>query len=465
MASIRGTKGDNDAERTRLQAAALHRASREEHDARVAEAVERTREKGHDDREGEGEGLRTPPLQLIESLDGRRGSRVPVVAGEVLVPTGSDAEAAHQLLRRQGFAPVDRTGGTGSRLYRGPEDRLRHVLLALHSRGLRAGANHFMALSWPVKMADTPEWTDNPPAPRTGKPERKGTAVAVIDTGTPDPAASPRTDGWLADVQVHPEQRDQLTDLTTNDGVHLDPGAGHGTFVIGVVKQVCPDAVVRSFRGLTTMGGGTEDDIVDAIHRARRWLIKEHRGRGVLNLSFGGNTVDGLPPVGIEQAINSLPSGVVVVAASGNSPTTEPLWPAACQRVHAVASLATDGTTPSTWCTHGHWVGFSTVGEGVVSTFVDGVEDPDVDPQGERFPRQGQEPNSYGLWTGTSFAAPRVSAWLADYLAACPTAPAQDAVTWLRGQGVPVPAYGYALNPARVGAPAGCDDPSEALLD
>lgn len=464
MGSIRGAKGEGDAGRARLQAAALQEASAEEHDARVAESVKQSREHGPDDREGDGEGLRTPPLQLIDPLDGG-GSPVAVVAGEVLVPSGPDAETTHRLLTRAGFAPVDRPGGTGSRLYRGPEDRLRRVLLDLRSRRLRASANHFMALSWPVKSADTPEWTDSPPAPRAGKPEKPGTAVAVIDTGALDPGGNGRTDGWLDDIEVNAHPRDRLTDLMTDDGVHLDPGAGHGTFVIGVVKQVYPDAVVRSFRGLTTMGGGTEDDIVEAIGRARRWLVEEHGGRGVLNLSFGGNTVDGLPPVGIEQAVNALPAGVLVVAASGNSRTTEPLWPGALQRAHAVASLARDGVAPSTWCTHGHWVSFSTVGEGVVSTFVDGTEDPDVDPDGERFPRRDQAPNSYGLWTGTSFAAPRVSAWLAQYLAACPDAPAQDAVTWLRGQGAPVPSFGYALNPALVAPPTGCEDPGEALLD
>ena len=61
---------------------------------------------------------------------------------------------------------------------------------------------------------------------------------------------------------------------------------------------------------------------------------------------------------------------------------------------------------PARWSTHGEWVGISTIGEGIFSTYVRGTEDgvliddPDPDTYG---------PDAWACWTGTSFAAPQVT--------------------------------------------------------
>jgi subtilisin family serine protease len=100
---------------------------------------------------------------------------------------------------------------------------------------------------------------------------------------------------------------------------------------------------------------------------------------------------------------------VLVVCAAGNSADCNPVWPAALagefDNVVAVAALDPTGE-PAPWSTHGDWVTCSTIGEGVVSTYVEGTEDgpliddPDPDTYG---------PDSWACWTGTSFAAPQIT--------------------------------------------------------
>jgi thermitase len=113
---------------------------------------------------------------------------------------------------------------------------------------------------------------------------------------------------------------------------------------------------------------------------------------------------------------------VLVVAAAGNSGHEEPSWPAAFPEVIAVASL-TASLQPSTWSNRGPWVDCSTVGEGVVSTYVPGQESEEVDKEhADLF-----GPSSWAIGTGTSFAAPQIVGALADSMAASPGLTARQA--------------------------------------
>ena len=76
------------------------------------------------------------------------------------------------------------------------------------------------------------------------------------------------------------------------------------------------------------------------------------------------------------------------------------------------------------------------MGEGLVSTFVAGTSE-----EHERFASP-----AFALWSGTSFATPRVAAQLARQLAGdafdCSVA---DAVQMLQAQGTKLPGHGAAL--------------------
>ena len=99
-----------------------------------------------------------------------------------------------------------------------------------------------------------------------GDPPAREVTVAVIDTGINNDS---RTDGWLAGIPETPANNDPLDvfpvtvqngQVIPGDGL-LDPSAGHGTFVTGVVQQVAPAATIRVYRAVDTEGMGTSYDV------------------------------------------------------------------------------------------------------------------------------------------------------------------------------------------------------------
>jgi hypothetical protein len=139
-------------------------------------------------------------------------------------------------------------------------------------------------------------------------------------------------------------------------------------------------------------------------------------------MSLGTETVDDTAPPALRAAIGELrEQGVLVVCAAGNSANSEPVWPAALtaefDNVVAVAALDPAGD-PASWSSHGGWVTCSTIGQGVVSTYVQGTEDglliddPDPDTYG---------PDAWACWTGTSFAAPQITGALVRLMSEDPT--------------------------------------------
>lgn len=227
--------------------------------------------------------------------------------------------------------------------------------------------------------------------------------VAVIDTGI---TSQHRGDGWLTGI-LSPTNIDPL-DVYPTLG-YLDFAAGHGTFAAGVIQSIEPQATVLMYNPLDSDGFGTLADVAAAMVDAAT------QGAKVINLSLGVRTVDGTPPDAFTVAIDMINAMFadpndrpVLVAAAGNFGDDVPTFPAACPGVVSVASLAADGA-PSTWSSRGSWVTFSTVGEGVVSTYVDGTTDSAFGGQSHTFPAGGVG-DPWAIWTGTSFAAPQISA-------------------------------------------------------
>ena len=105
---------------------------------------------------------------------------------------------------------------------------------------------------------------------------------------------------------------------------------------------------------------------------------------------------------------------MLVVCAAGNSADREPVWPAAPGRRSSTtwspSPRSTPTGAPAPWSSRGDWVTCSTIGEGVVSTYVErhrgrpAIDDPDPDTYG---------PDAWACWTGTSFAAPQITGALA----------------------------------------------------
>lgn len=407
------------------------------------------------------------PLRLVSPLR-RDADPVLVVPGQVLL-SGDDGQRAMSVLASYGLdAQVQPKGDRDSSAVLDVTDSvdIATVLRLLRHHDLDASANHAAAHSGRSKGGSTPKNTEVTPAsPRQpDTPVSPEPLVIVIDTGMDTAALEQarlaednRTDSWLDSVQVDDAGHDidllDTEDYVGNDGPDgfLDLGAGHGTFVAGVIRSRAPTANILMLRALDTDGYGSEKAVERAINRARE-LFEEETGPGLLNLSLGIETLDGLQPVGIRDAIAALPDDVLVVAAAGNGPTGIPVWPAAFDdRVLGVGSVKRTPTgqlTPSDWSNHGDWVDFSAIGEGVISTFVagtetegSGAEDDPFDPDPDTF----DGPNAYALWSGTSFATAKVTGELASYLIAHP-GDVGGAVPDLRGRGQTMSGYGVVVD-------------------
>ncbi|MCV2489840.1 S8 family serine peptidase [Geodermatophilus sp. YIM 151500] len=239
-----------------------------------------------------------------------------------------------------------------------------------------------------------------------------GPLVVIIDNGV---SAEHRADGWLAGL-ARADNLDLLNVVPRDD--YLDLGAGHGTFAAGIVQQVAPVARIEVRRALDTDGVGDEVEVAREIMSAAR------DGAEIVNLSLGFVTAEDRPPVALEEAIRCAirvaqeehGKHLVLVCAAGNYGDERPCWPATFCRdpefadhVVSVAALRLDyendnEVVGAEWSTHGDWVTCSTLGQGVVSTYVVGTESPAADKQQpDTFPR-----NSWATWSGTSFAAPQI---------------------------------------------------------
>jgi subtilisin family serine protease len=272
-----------------------------------------------------------------------------------------------------------------------------------------------------------------PPPPVTGlRAAGRPVRVAVIDTGI---AAQTRTDGLLGDVPRTGGNIDPLDVLPAGPDGLLDYGAGHGTFVSGIIARVAPDATIAVYRAADTDGLGTDVEVADAILRAYE------DGAEIINLSLGIRTVDDQPPPAIAAAVESVRTrsggATVIVAAAGNYGDRTTVFPAALDGVEAVAGL-TAHLTPAPWSSYGD-VQFSAVAEGVHSTFVQGTESPVFDPAPDAFGA-----DAWAVWSGTSFAAPQIAGAVAR-ISGEENIDVRAATARLAEYGKPIAGYGKAM--------------------
>lgn len=255
----------------------------------------------------------------------------------------------------------------------------------LHATGL-PGSDPLRPLQWELRGLGGPAlWA---------LPGAADVTVAVVDSGVdadhPDLAGS-----------VLPGY-----DLVSPGGDGSDDADGHGTHVAGVVTAgqgdgvgiagLRPGTAVLPVRVLDAAGNGSAQDVADGI------VLAVDAGADVVNLSLGGATRS----PAVENAVQyALDQGVVVVVASGNARQKgDPVMhPASHPGVVAVGATGRNGlvapyssTTPN--------LAVVAPGTDILSTV----------------------PGSWALSSGTSMAAPHVSAVVAAMLAVDPTlTPAQ----------------------------------------
>jgi subtilisin family serine protease len=220
----------------------------------------------------------------------------------------------------------------------------------------------------------------------------------------------------------------------------IDSHSGHGTFVAGLVHQLCPAAKILSLRVLHSDGFTTESAMLLALN----WLLDqvkagEHVDVVSMSLGFYPETA---VPADVEQVLTAIEEltdrGVLVVAAAGNDATTRPFMPAAFARgtgsasgglelLSATGARNAAGRTTAAFSNWGEWITKWAPGNALVSTVPvwegaggASIVNPDGAGAGP-FLRTTPDPDDlrsgFAVWAGTSFATPVVSGVLASALA------------------------------------------------
>jgi hypothetical protein len=267
---------------------------------------------------------------------------------------------------------------------------LHGIVERLRKEGVRCGPNHILAgepryKGGPGTIVEPTELGFSTPEGDHGS----GVTIAVLDTGYTAEVAQ-----WLdPQVDMGGEGNEALDTHTADNS--LDVEAGHGTFIAGVIGLLAPCAKIVSRQVLASDGYGDEATIAAAITEACTL------DADIINLSLGAYTHGNLPPVGLANALRQVPRTSVVVAAAGNAGRDVPFWPAALKQVWSVAAVDDDGLRAS-WSNYGHWVDCAARGVGITSCF------PFWSGGGP-----GPFTNGRALWSGTSFAAPRLAGLIA----------------------------------------------------
>ncbi|MGH8975299.1 MAG: S8 family serine peptidase, partial [Acidimicrobiia bacterium] len=230
-----------------------------------------------------------------------------------------------------------------------------------------------------------------------------GVVVAVVDSGVQadhEDLSGSVLPGW--DV------------LAGRAGATTDP-VGHGTHVAGIVAAIAgngrgvaggaPGARILPVRVLRSDGSGSVSDVAKGIV----WAV-DH-GADIVNLSLGGVSGASVYRPVLQYAREH---GVVVVAAAGNEGLVgnAAFYPAADPDVLAVTSLtAADERVPT--ANRGPYVDLAAPGQGIVGL---------CPPRAAQCLRNFDPslPPGYAAWSGTSLAAPFVSAAAALLMAAHP---------------------------------------------
>ncbi len=224
---------------------------------------------------------------------------------------------------------------------------------------------------------------------------RADVVVAVIDSGI------------AAD---HPDLAENL--LPGYDYLNRDPipedEVGHGTAVAGIIAAaVNGTGIVGGAPGVRILPlkvgdqvGASSLAIAEAIYGAIE------RGTHVINLSLGADTPSATLEQAIEQAYNR---GIIVVAAAGNTPDAV-TFPASYPEVIAVGGATADGKRLASFTSRLTRVDLVAPAEEILTTSWDGQQ-------------AGWETR-----TGTSFAAPMVSAAAALLRSVAP----DSSVEWVR---------------------------------
>jgi hypothetical protein len=281
--------------------------------------------------------------------------------------------------------------------------RHRHGLDVAGARGLAARWRHeagvvAVEVDHRIRITGTPDpleasqWgltaLNAPTAWANG--DAAGEVVAVVDTGVD--ASHPDLAGVVLPG----------TDIFEPGGDGRTDANGHGTHVAGIIGAVAGNGIggaglaigaqLLPVRVMDAEGIGWDSDAAAGL------VWAADHGADVVNMSFGGSERSAVMDRAVQYA---LAKGVSIVVAAGNEGASgDPVeWPAASTGVIAVGAVDSTGARPA-WSSTGSHLAVVAPGVAITSTVPGG---------------------GYSSWSGTSMAAPFVSAAIALLRHAQPT--------------------------------------------
>lgn len=272
---------------------------------------------------------------------------------------------------------------------------------------------------------------------------------AKIQKAVEDAGLFLRLQGHRVEVITHPKDEP----LSRNPLIGTQAWCfGHGLFCAGIVAQIAPKATVLAVRVMGSDGVARESAVVAAL-KAIVERVEEAQSTGdmtkmvdVVSLSMG--YLFERPPadeqsnrVAVQiKALRRL--GVLVVAAAGNSASSQRFFPACLSTVSnglttppviSVGALNPNGSK-ALFTNEGLSVTCYATGTNVVSTFpqdANASRQPTVQVGTDNrkdLPQYRQSPDvddhtlsPFAVWTGSSFSAPHVAAHLANALRVMPS--------------------------------------------
>lgn len=343
----------------------------------------------------------------FDSTRGVSGTAPEFVKDELLlaVRPGTTYEQFRRLLDEIGGMIVDVDASTGIYLIRFPPGTNIEALLEQIAR------NPLIAHAEPNRVTRLPapdvSASGRPALPDVRPPADGSVPVAVLDSGL-DPAAGLSrlvSAGWDA---VDPERA-------------LSDPLGHGTqmaFLASGLLSADGLAGEGDLLPLVSIRAFDEDGKTSNFAILQALAYAAQAGAKVVNMSWGSETDSDFMRAAIQLAVDR---GLILVAAAGNQPSGNPVYPAAYPGVVAVAGVTADGQP---WSDSNRG-GFVDLSAAATATFPVGHEGPP------------------GAYVGTSISAAAVAHALAQYLNRNPGVPAASVLAALNQALSPAPAGGY----------------------